>query len=148
MSKRAQQIIEILENRFGWDCSTLETTKHCPVCSRGYSRYDTFCSTDATRLVFNGTLDGVAQVEVALREVIDLDKCSTQQTIKDDYYTYEPEELVNMVDFMSEKRYPCKVITCYTSDKHNHAASPHKRYTILFPNGKLDDVCEAELEKE
>ena len=71
MSIRAQKIIKILEERFGWDCSTLDTTKYCPTCNRGFTRYEMFCSTDGTALVPSGTLDGVDQVEAALKEVID-----------------------------------------------------------------------------
>lgn len=70
MTERAMAVIKILEERLGWDCSTLDTTKICPMCSRGFTRYDNFCSNDGTPLVNSGTLDSVDQVETALREVI------------------------------------------------------------------------------
>ena len=71
MIEKAHKVVKILEDRFGWDCSTLEHVKVCPKCSRQYSLFDEFCSSDGTKLERTGSLNGVEQVAVALKEVFE-----------------------------------------------------------------------------
>lgn len=59
------------------------------------------------------------------------------------YYKFLPGE--SAYAFNLNTLYPCKIYTAYTSDKYNHSASPHRRYVVVYPSGKLGDIDEGSL---
>lgn len=64
------------------------------------------------------------------------------------YYQFVPDEPVRIISFVGAQPVG-KVVSCYTSDKHNHPASPHRRYVVVCgtgPKTSIADVSESQLE--
>lgn len=70
------------------------------------------------------------------------------QVIDTNYFMYDIEDEVRIISFIGA--HPVgKIITCYTSDKHNHPSAPHKRYVVVCGQDakrSVIDVSEKELE--
>ena len=68
--------------------------------------------------------------------------------IDQEYFKFVPDEPVRIISFRGAQPVG-KIVTCYTSDKHNHPAAPHRRYVVACgADAKLSiaDVSEDELE--
>lgn len=65
-----------------------------------------------------------------------------------EYFKFIPDEPVRIISFIGAQP-TGKVVTCYTSDKYNHPALPHRRYVVVCGSGpktSIADVSEEELQ--
>lgn len=66
------------------------------------------------------------------------------------YFKFIPDEPVRIISFCGAQPVGV-VVSCYTSDKYNHPAAPHRRYVVACGKGEgakqsIADVSEDELE--
>lgn len=65
------------------------------------------------------------------------------------YYKFLSGDDAYVIWPLTDEVVACKVICCYTSDKYNHEAAPHKRYCVQITEGKfageIYDICELEI---
>lgn len=67
-----------------------------------------------------------------------------------EYFKFITDEPVRVIGFKGAQPVGV-VVTCYTSDEHNHPSPPHKRYVVVCGKGEgakqcVCDVSEGELE--
>ena len=61
-----------------------------------------------------------------------------------EYYAFTVGTTVRIVS-MPGAQPEGEIVARYTSDEHNHAARPHKRYVVQCARGSIADVCEKEI---
>ena len=63
------------------------------------------------------------------------------------YYEHEVGDKVWVGSFIGVE-FEAEVFSRYTSDKHNHPATPHQRYVVYTQEGEWFDLAGVELNKE
>ena len=62
------------------------------------------------------------------------------------YFKFIMDEPVRVVSFIGAQPVG-KIVCCYTSDKHNHPAAPHRRYVVVCGTGPKTSICDVSEEE-